>query len=185
MPQVLQSLAAHVTERHLVISIAAGITIDTIEAALGRHVRVVRVMPNTPALGAWDAGPCAAAVLCPALCCACRPPSHVCPSHPHTRPAAVQAGASAYALGTNASEADAEVVDLLFSSVGFCIQVEEKQLDAVTGKPSRGCHGPGRLSAAVYCRLQLLATAVVQPTPLPALPPRPVWLRPRFCLHND
>ena len=35
-----------------VISIAAGVTLNTMEQALGPHVRVVRVMPNTPALGA-------------------------------------------------------------------------------------------------------------------------------------
>lgn len=34
----------------------------------------------------------------------------------------VQCGATAYALGRNATERDAELVDLLFSSVGFCIQ---------------------------------------------------------------
>lgn len=50
-PEVLASLAPHVTERHLVISIAAGITLDTIETALGDGVRCIRVMPNTPALG--------------------------------------------------------------------------------------------------------------------------------------
>lgn len=38
--------------------------------------------------------------------------------------AAVQCGASAYALGRNATERDAELVDLLFSSVGFCIRGE-------------------------------------------------------------
>ena len=35
-----------------VISVAAGVTLKTMEQALGPHVRVVRVMPNTPALGA-------------------------------------------------------------------------------------------------------------------------------------
>lgn len=39
----------------------------------------------------------------------------------HPSPA-VQCGATAYALGSNATERDAELVDLLFRSVGFCIQ---------------------------------------------------------------
>ena len=52
MKEVMASLAPHVTERHLVVSIAAGITLQTMEAALGQGVRVVRVMPNTPCLGA-------------------------------------------------------------------------------------------------------------------------------------
>jgi pyrroline-5-carboxylate reductase len=49
----------------------------------------------------------------------------------------VQCGASAYALGRHVTPRDAEVVELLLSSVGFCIEVREKQLDAVTGAPLR------------------------------------------------
>lgn len=49
MGQVLQDLAQAV-DRHLVISIAAGIPTYSIEARFPRPVRVVRVMPNTPAL---------------------------------------------------------------------------------------------------------------------------------------
>jgi pyrroline-5-carboxylate reductase len=50
MSQVLAELSKAVTPAHLVISIAAGITIDSIVDGLGSHSRVVRVMPNTPAL---------------------------------------------------------------------------------------------------------------------------------------
>jgi len=39
-----------VNEKHLVMSIAAGVTIAKLEASLGGDVRVIRVMPNTPAL---------------------------------------------------------------------------------------------------------------------------------------
>ncbi len=49
MGQVLEGLAPAV-DRQLVISIAAGIPTYTIEARFPRPVRVVRVMPNTPAL---------------------------------------------------------------------------------------------------------------------------------------
>ena len=49
MDAVLAELAPVVTPRHLIVSIAAGITTATIEAALG-EVPVVRCMPNTPAL---------------------------------------------------------------------------------------------------------------------------------------
>jgi pyrroline-5-carboxylate reductase len=47
---VLEQLRQSITEKHLVISIAAGISIRTMEDALGCHVRIIRVMPNTPAL---------------------------------------------------------------------------------------------------------------------------------------
>jgi pyrroline-5-carboxylate reductase len=50
MRQVLDELRPAVTADHLVISIAAGITIDSIVQGLGPSSRVVRVMPNTPAL---------------------------------------------------------------------------------------------------------------------------------------
>ena len=48
--ELLGSLAADVTSKHLFISIAAGVTIAQLEAALGNKARVIRVMPNTPAL---------------------------------------------------------------------------------------------------------------------------------------
>lgn len=47
-PQVLGGLRPHLTDQHLVISIAAGIKIDLIESSLKPGVRVVRVMPNQP-----------------------------------------------------------------------------------------------------------------------------------------
>ena len=50
MPTVLQGLSKHVKKTHLIISIAAGIKIDTLKAALPKGARIIRVMPNTPAL---------------------------------------------------------------------------------------------------------------------------------------
>lgn len=50
MNDVLKDLAPVLRKETLIISIAAGITSEKIEAALGDGVRVVRVMPNTPAL---------------------------------------------------------------------------------------------------------------------------------------
>jgi pyrroline-5-carboxylate reductase len=50
MPEVLQTIAPAVTQDKLIISIAAGITLQTLQNALGAGNRVVRVMPNTPAL---------------------------------------------------------------------------------------------------------------------------------------
>jgi pyrroline-5-carboxylate reductase len=50
MPHVLEHLRHAVTADHLVISIVAGVALATIEAGLGPGHRLVRVMPNTPAL---------------------------------------------------------------------------------------------------------------------------------------
>jgi pyrroline-5-carboxylate reductase len=50
MPVILEEIAPVVSSDKLVISIAAGITLQTLQRALGDSRRVVRVMPNTPAL---------------------------------------------------------------------------------------------------------------------------------------
>lgn len=50
MTDVLEEMAAHLNPETLVISIAAGIPSAKIEKMLGGKPRVVRVMPNTPAL---------------------------------------------------------------------------------------------------------------------------------------
>jgi pyrroline-5-carboxylate reductase len=48
--QVLQQIKKTVSKDQIIISIAAGITIDTIKDALTEAMRVVRAMPNTPAM---------------------------------------------------------------------------------------------------------------------------------------
>lgn len=54
---VLKELREHLTEKHLLISIAAGLPLARLEAALPEGTRIVRVMPNTPALvGACASG---------------------------------------------------------------------------------------------------------------------------------
>lgn len=50
VPELLENIKNKITKEHLVISIAAGITFDKLENALGKDKRIVRVMPNTPAL---------------------------------------------------------------------------------------------------------------------------------------
>jgi len=47
---VLGEISRQVVERHLLISIAAGIPLERLESNLSELARVIRVMPNTPAL---------------------------------------------------------------------------------------------------------------------------------------
>ena len=159
-------MAPHMTPDHLVVSIAAGITINTLEEGLGHGTRVVRVMPNTPALvqsGASAYGALKAAaklwlmwwLSCLFLLHAALlapPPASIplqlpalpCRAPPATSPASLMRPNTPLifppaALGTHATPHDAELVDLLLGSVGFCIRVEEKQLDAVTGEGRVAC----------------------------------------------
>ena len=49
-PEVLREIKEHLREDQILISIAAGIMIDTIRKELNENIRIVRAMPNTPAL---------------------------------------------------------------------------------------------------------------------------------------
>ena len=96
----------------LVISIVAGLSIARLEDAAGSSTRVVRVMPNTPAL--------------------------------------IGQGAAAFAIGSAASEEDAELVSKILSAVGCAVKVKESLLDAVTGLSGSG-------PAYVYLVIEALA----------------------------
>src|SRR5574344_2062554 len=48
--QVLKNIENIIRTEHVVISIAPGITIETLKNELGYDKRIVRAMPNTPAL---------------------------------------------------------------------------------------------------------------------------------------
>lgn len=97
---VLPELADALEDGTLVVSVAAGISTAIIERTLGPRARVVRTMPNTPAL--------------------------------------VGSGVTAIAGGSNATDADVDLVSTLLSSVGLCVRVPEDQLDAVTGLSGSG-----------------------------------------------
>jgi pyrroline-5-carboxylate reductase len=65
-PQVMAAVLADVqpklAARHLIVSIAAGVTLRTLAQFLGDAVRIVRVMPNTPCLVGTGASGYAAAI---------------------------------------------------------------------------------------------------------------------------
>lgn len=59
-PEVIAEIRETVTEKKLVVSIAAGKSMEWIEKEFGKRIRLIRCMPNTPAL--IGAG-------CTAVCC--------------------------------------------------------------------------------------------------------------------
>ena len=50
MAPVLAEVASSLSRRHLVISVAAGMATATLHKMVGKDIRLIRVMPNTPAL---------------------------------------------------------------------------------------------------------------------------------------
>ena len=50
MTPVLKEISSSLSRRQLVISVAAGVATATIHGAVGKDIRLIRVMPNTPAL---------------------------------------------------------------------------------------------------------------------------------------
>lgn len=56
LSKILEQIAPAVTQsKPLILSVAAGFTIDSIEQRLGEGARIVRAMPNTPALVGFGA----------------------------------------------------------------------------------------------------------------------------------
>ncbi|HMR15112.1 MAG TPA: NAD(P)-binding domain-containing protein, partial [Mariniflexile sp.] len=44
---VLESVSAIITDKHIIISVAAGVEIPRIEGIIGKDKNIIRVMPNT------------------------------------------------------------------------------------------------------------------------------------------
>lgn len=53
-------------------------------------------------------------------------------------PVVVREGATVYATGTHADVEDGKLLEQLMASVGFCTEVEEDLIDAVTGLSGSG-----------------------------------------------
>jgi len=119
-PQVFDRILGQIEgalSKDLVISIAAGVPIAAMEERLPEGTRVVRAMPNTPAL--------------------------------------VDAGATAIARGTHATDDDIEVARRFFDSVGITVVLDETLLDAVTGLSGSG-------PAYIFLIIEALADAGVK-----------------------
>jgi pyrroline-5-carboxylate reductase len=115
LDQVLRAISPEVARDKLVISIAAGVPIAAIE-------RRLHPAANAPAPGSSPAKPALPRIV---------------RAMPNT-PATVGAGATGIAMGEHATEADLATARTIFDSVGTTVQLEESQLDAVTGLSGSG-----------------------------------------------
>eukprot|EP00873_Tetraselmis_striata_P018986 jgi/Tetstr1/439250/TSEL_027692.t1 len=97
---VLKEAAEFLTDNHVVVSIAAGVTVGTMQSAAGPNAKIIRVMPNTPCL--------------------------------------VSATAAAMCRGAKATAEDGAAVMELMSSVGTCVECDEKLFNAVTAVSGSG-----------------------------------------------
>ena len=94
IPSLFQEEGLKLTEGMLLISIAAGVKIETLQG-FAPGARIVRAMPNH--------------------CCM------------------VLEGATGYVLGPGCGDSDRRTVEKVFGASGLCVEVTEKDLDAVTG----------------------------------------------------
>lgn len=70
-------------------------------------------------------------------------------------PCLLNAGATALAAGSHASDADLDLADEIFRAVGRCVRLDEKHMDAVTGLSASG-------PAFIYVVIESMAEAGVK-----------------------
>lgn len=70
----------------------------------------------------------------------------------------VREGATVYATGTHANLEDGKLLEQLMSSVGYCTEVEEDLIDAVTGLSGSG---PAYVNILQHVRLEAQSAAVL------------------------
>lgn len=95
-----QEVCCGISEKKLLISIAAGITTKYIEGVVGSNVPVIRAMPNMPAI--------------------------------------IGEAVTAICAGSAATKRDVELARQIFLTIGDVVEVEEKQIDAVTAISGSG-----------------------------------------------
>ncbi|KAF3846313.1 hypothetical protein F7725_003391 [Dissostichus mawsoni] len=112
IPFVLDEIGPDIEDRHLIVSCAAGVTISSIEKASQSHLHPRKLQLYRPS-----------------------PKVMRCMTN---TPVVVREGATVYATGTHAKVEDGQLLELLMASVGYCTEVEEDLIDAVTGLSGSG-----------------------------------------------
>eukprot|EP00064_Thunnus_orientalis_P000202 superscaffoldBa00000009_g202 len=110
IPFVLDEIGPDIEDRHLIVSCAAGVTISSIEKASLSRLTKLQQYRTTPKV----------------MRCMTN------------TPVIVREGATVYATGTHAEVEDGKLLEQLMASVGYCTEVEEDLIDAVTGLSGSG-----------------------------------------------
>jgi len=108
--------AGSLGEGALLVSIAAGVRLESIERAAGDSTRVVRAMPNLPC--------------------------------------AIGSGMTVLSRGKHAADGDVDVARTIFEPMGLVRELDEKQMDTVTGLAASG-------PAFFYVMIEALADGAV------------------------
>nr|XP_021151321.1 pyrroline-5-carboxylate reductase 1, mitochondrial [Columba livia] len=116
IPFILEEVGPDIEPRHIVVSCAAGVTISSIEKSWV-------ISPGF--LQTWCSVSAGAAFGTLIRCMT-------------NTPVIVREGATVYATGTHADVEDGKLLEQLMASVGFCTEVEEDLIDAVTGLSGSG-----------------------------------------------
>lgn len=120
VPIVLKEVGGMVDSSKLVVSIAAGVTIESIESKLPSGSKVIRVMPNTPCLvGEMAAGFSAGKLL-----------SY---NFHYDKLIKLQ-----FFSGSNATAEDMKYVETVLNTMGTALSCAEKDLNAITGLSGSG-----------------------------------------------
>lgn len=112
-------------EGKLLVSILAGVTIAQLEALVPSSTRVVRAMPNTPCKVRW--------------CCSPRPPSIIVNLTDVMQQ--IREGMTVVSTLPSSSaetEIDRQIILRIFSSIGRCRFLPEKNFDACTAVSASG-----------------------------------------------
>uniref|UniRef100_A0A3Q2QFQ2 pyrroline-5-carboxylate reductase n=1 Tax=Fundulus heteroclitus TaxID=8078 RepID=A0A3Q2QFQ2_FUNHE len=120
IPFVLDEIGPDIEDRHLIVSCAAGVTISSIEKEnfVVALSQKLQQYRNSPKV----------------MRCMTN------------TPVVVREGATVYATGTHAEVEDGKLLEQLMASVGYCTEVEEDLIDAVTGLSGSGpAYGAARM----------------------------------------
>lgn len=151
LPSVLAEVASVVTSQHILVSVAAGISLSTLEEVSGLvpvscHCRTGFCQDVLPEMRMNGTSGCQARILPPAICKhtdvhlspqLLPPVARVLRVSPNL-PCMVQEGAIVLARGRHVGDSEAQLLQTLLGACGQCEEVPEVHIDVHTGLSGSG-----------------------------------------------